>query len=82
MLDGFRTEKRMLRTEIRNYIVENRQDLEVNYKMQIPQNIKNMPKREFEVWLTSVSRIKVPKILKGLLVQYDCACENVATFSN
>ena len=60
MLDGFRQQKRMLRTEIRNYIVFWQTDLEVNYKMNIPNNVKNMPKREFELWLETVSRQRVP----------------------
>lgn len=80
MLNGFRQEKRNLRTEIRNYIVSQQTDLEVNYKMNIPANIKNMPKRDFESWLETVSRTNVPKMLKELLVQYDCACENVINF--
>lgn len=81
MLNGFQAERRMLRTEIRNFIVDNQMDLEVNYKMSIPQNVKNMPKKEFDAWLVTISRTKVPKILKELLVQYDCASENVEKFS-
>lgn len=77
MLDGFKQQKRMLRTEIRNYIVFWQTDLEVNYKMNIPNNVKNMPKREFEVWLETVSRQRVPQELKGLLVEYDCTCNNI-----
>ena len=56
-------------------------ELEVNYDMNIPANLKNMPKKEFDFWLQTVSRINVPKLLKELLVQYDCASENVEKFS-
>ena len=81
MLNGFLAERRMSRTEIRNFIVVYQRDLEVNYKMSIPQNIKNMPKKEFDAWLTTVSRTKVPELLQELLVQYDCASENIINFS-
>ena len=80
MLNGFQAERRMLRTEIRKFITINQQDLEVNYKMSIPQNIKNMQKKEFDEWLKTVSRTNVPKMLKELLVQYDCASENIIIF--
>ena len=80
MLNGFQAERRMLRTEIRKFITIYQQDLEVNYKMSIPQNIKNMPKKEFDEWLKTVSRTNVPKILRELLVQYDCANENILNF--
>lgn len=80
MLNGFQAERRMLRTEIRKFITIYQQDLEVNYKMSIPQNIKNMPKKEFDEWLKTVSRTNVPKMLKELLVQYDCASENIINF--
>ena len=80
MLNGFQAERRMLRTEIRKLITIHQQDLEVNYKMSIPQNIKNMPKKEFDEWLKTVSRTNVPKILRELLVQYDCANENIINF--
>jgi len=82
MLDGFRAEKRMLRTEIRNYIVVHQQDLEVNYGIKIPNNVKNMPKIDFEAWLETISRKHAPKILKDFLNQYDCACTNVKNWSN
>jgi hypothetical protein len=81
MLDGFREQKRMLRTEIRNYIVNNQTDLEVNYKLTIPQNIKNMPKADFDAWLQTLSTKKLPKELKSLYVEYMCACENVVSFA-
>ena len=81
MLDGFRQQKRILRTEIRNFIVFYQQDLEVDYQMQIPENVKYMPKKEFDEWLTTVSRRRLPKQLKELLVEYDCAVENIKNFS-
>ena len=79
MLNGFRAEKRMIRKEIRNFIVLWEEDLTTNYGIRIPQNIKNMPKRDFELWLETISRTNVPESLKELLVQYDCACANITS---
>lgn len=81
MLDGFRRQKRMLRATIRNLIVHYKEDLEADCNMQIPENIQYMPKKEFEEWLTTIPRKRLPKYLRELLVEYDCAVENIKIFS-
>ena len=81
MLDGFRAQKRMLRKEIRNYVVANQEDLEMNYGMKIPKDVKNMYKRDFEAWIDTICVKRTPKILHDLLVEYDCACQGIEEFS-
>lgn len=79
-------ERRKARTAIRNYVVDNIDELEQNYALNIPENIKNLSSVEFSKWIEQVEpkilAKKQPLELYTLLIDYHCACTNVKTEEN
>ncbi len=76
-------QRRMARTTLRNYIVENKVSIEDELNILIPETIKQMPSEEFSNWIFKIAS-KIFKIkdeiienleLVDLLADFVC-CEN------
>lgn len=82
----WKSERRRARTALRNYFVNNSKQVEEEYQIEIPANIKNLSGEEFSNWLKTVRRTLLSKNnsseLYLLIAQYSCACTNLRTAEN
>ena len=82
----WKSERRRARTALRNYIVNNIEELEQDYGIIVPENIKNLSGEEFSKWIKKIENKILEKKqqneLYDLLIDYHCACTNVATVEN
>lgn len=85
-IDYWKGERRRARTALRNYIVANVEKLEKEYAIIVPENIKNFSGEELAKWIKKIEykilQNKKSSDLYDLLIDYHCACTNVATAEN